>query len=54
MNRKERRKTQRKAVYCVNCEMWFDTHKGWQAKKAEGPIPLPMPVLWSGFNGIRL
>lgn len=30
-------KSERLAVYCVACKMWFDTKKGWQAKQAICP-----------------
>ena len=34
-------KERRLAVYCLNCQMWFDTKKGWQAKTSgNGITPL--------------
>jgi len=35
-------KTERKAVYCIHCKMWFDTKKGWQAKRAPAPFNIPV------------
>jgi NAD-dependent SIR2 family protein deacetylase len=33
---------QRLAVYCIRCDMWFDTKKGWQAKKSPPPYAVPI------------
>jgi NAD-dependent SIR2 family protein deacetylase len=35
-------KSERLAVYCTHCQMWFDTDKGWQAKKAPAPFNIPV------------
>lgn len=41
---KAARKTEEKrlAVYCIHCEMWFDTKKGWQAKQGAPPFAIPL------------
>jgi NAD-dependent SIR2 family protein deacetylase len=32
----------RLAIYCTHCRMWFDTKKGWQAKQAPQPFSIPI------------
>jgi hypothetical protein len=45
---------ERMAVYCIHCEMWFDTKKGWQAKKSVFGTPTcPLcsaPLLQLDYN----
>lgn len=33
-------KSRRLAVYCIHCEMWFDTKRGWRAKKSPFGTPI--------------
>ena len=33
----DKKKSERLAVYCIRCKMWFDTKKGWQAKPTSPP-----------------
>ena len=30
-------RSERLAVYCIQCKMWFDTKKGWQSRKTQPP-----------------
>jgi len=30
---------ERKAIYCINCVMWFDTKRGWQAGRSSVGTP---------------